>query len=101
MKRVEAKAASDPEFNESLERANTEYARARDALVPDDAEHVPTGGVGGVGEGVKCLHAHYAHTRSGAENPVGEMVAAWVEPLDCDVPCVDNGMRNPRWRNKP
>jgi hypothetical protein len=48
---------------------------------------------------VKCLHAHYAHTAAGGENPVGDLVAGWIEPLDCEVPCVVNDRINPDWVN--
>jgi len=48
--------------------------------------------------GVKCLHAHYADHAAGNENPVGAVTAPFVEPLDCTVPCVVDGERNPAWR---
>ncbi|HSM00898.1 MAG TPA: DUF501 domain-containing protein, partial [Acidimicrobiia bacterium] len=73
----------------------------RDALVPEDADPRPAGGVGGARAGVKCLHAHYADVSAGNDNPVGEAVAPWVEPLDCSVRCViatpDGAARNPDW----
>ena len=59
----------------------------------------PSGGVGGTARGVKCLHAHYAHTAAGGDNPVGKLVAGWIEPLDCEVPCVVDQERNPEWVN--
>ena len=52
--------------------AHERYARERDAAIP--AGHVgprPTGGVGGTRTGVKCLHAHVAHTLAGGDDPVG------------------------------
>ena len=102
VKRMEAKASADVEFRRRLEEANEAYAARRDSMVEGTDGPLPSGGVGGVvGDGIKCLHAHYAHTRGGGENPVGELVAAWVEPLDCDNPCVIDGGRNPRWQNKP
>ena len=58
-------------------------------------------GVAGAKRGVKCLPAHYADTRGGNPNPVGELVIPWVEPLDCEVPCIvehDGGAtKNPQW----
>ncbi len=98
VKRMEAKAAADPVFAARLEAAHRRYARHRDALVPPDAVARPTGGVGGTARGVKCLHAHYADFRAGNDNPVGEVVAAWIEPLDCTVPCVVDGAPNLDWR---
>ncbi len=61
----------------------------------------PSGGVGGTREGVKCLHAHYAHHGAGGENPVGRLVADWIEPLDCEVRCVVDGGMNHEWVNRP
>lgn len=52
------------------------YARERDAAIP--AHHDgprPHGGVAGTREGVKCLHAHFAHHLAGGDDPVGR----WVE----------------------
>ena len=101
VKRMEAKASSDPEFGAALERAHSDYAAERDAYVSDIAGPRPSGGVGGTARGVKCLHAHYAHHAAGGENPVGELVESWIGPLDCEVPCVVEGEMNPDWVNKP
>jgi hypothetical protein len=96
-------AASDPGFAEQLAAAHRRYAAERDAAVPADAAHRPAGGVGGsgIGAGIKCLHSHYADLAAGNDNPVGEAVAPFVEPLDCAAPCVlaDDGepVRNPDW----
>ncbi len=97
VKRMEAKAEADPVFGERLARAHRRYAAERDALVPAGVDIRPSGGVGGAARGVKCLHAHYADHRAGNDNPVGELVAAWIEPLDCRVPCVVDGRPNPDW----
>lgn len=101
VKRMEARAGADPEFGARLEAAHRRYAADRDALVPADAPHRPSGGVGGTTRGVKCLHAHYADTAAGNDNPVGEVVAAWIEPLDCTIPCVTEGERNRAWSPRP
>jgi uncharacterized protein len=101
VKRMEQKALADPEFGRRLEEAQVSYAGKRDALIPDGVSPAPSGGVGGSSAGVKCLHAHYAHARSGEPNPVGELVASWVEPLDCKVPCVVDGAMNPAWAAAP
>lgn len=95
---MERHAEADPEFSARLDAAHLRYAADRDARVPADANPVPTGGVAGAKAGVKCLHAHYADHRAGNDNPVGEAVAPWVEPLDCAVPCVVDGAPNPAWR---
>ncbi|MEN8233353.1 MAG: DUF501 domain-containing protein [Actinomycetota bacterium] len=79
------------------------YAATRDEMIPPDyAGHRPTGGVGGTGAGVKCLHAHYADTAAGNRNPVGQWTADQIEPLDCRCACiVETGEgtvgHNPEW----
>jgi hypothetical protein len=101
VRRLENKAGADPDFHHRLEAAHESYRLAREAMPAGDGLMAPTGGVGGARAGVKCLHAHYAHTRAGGDNPVGEVVAAWVEPLDCLVPCVVGDEMNPEWVNRP
>ena len=101
VKRMETKAEADPAFGAALDDAHRRYAAQRDALVPPDAAHRPTGGVGGTARGVKCLHAHFADSAAGNDNPVGSLVATWIEPLDCTVPCVVDGERNPDWSPRP
>ncbi len=99
---MDRRAAAHPEFGHRLQAAHQRYAAERDAALPEDARARPGGGVGGARAGVKCLHAHYADYRAGHDNPVGEQVAPWIEPLDCRVPCVtaQDGrvVRNPGWR---
>ena len=98
---IDRRAAADRGFGESLQRAHERYAAERDALVSADADRRPRGGVAGSEGGVKCLHAHFADHAAGNENPVGAVTAPWVEPLDCEMPCVVDGengpMKNPRW----
>lgn len=101
VKRMESKAAAEPEFAVALERAHSAYAVERDALISDPNAPRPSGGVGGAATGVKCLHAHYAHHVAGGENPVGELVDGWIGPLDCAVRCVVEGGMNPQWVNRP
>lgn len=101
VKRMEAKAAADAEFGEGLESAHRSYESEREALLGGSSGPDPNGGVGGTSEGVKCLHAHFAHTAAGGDNPVGRLVASWVEPLDCVEPCVVDGALNPEWVNLP
>ena len=102
VQRLDAFIRSSPELAEALEQAHRRYADERDARVPPGAKPAPGGGVGGTqGEGLKCLHAHYADSAAGNANPVGDAVRPFVEPLDCAVPCVDAGeapLRNPDWR---
>lgn len=95
---MERHAAAEPGFGRALDAAHARYAAERDALLPPEVSPTPSGGVAGASGGVKCLHAHYADHAAGNDNPVGAMVAPWIEPLDCTVPCVADGERNPRWR---
>ena len=68
-----AEAAVAPD---DLGAADERYARERDAaLAPDHVGPRPSGGVGGTGRGVKCLHAHLAYHLAGGDDPVGR----WVE----------------------
>lgn len=101
VKRMESKAEADREFGAALEAAHRDYGAERDRLVTHEAAPRPQGGVGGTRKGVKCLHAHYAHHAAGGDNPVGRVVADWIEPLDCEVRCVVHGEMNPEWANRP
>ena len=101
VKRMERRMAVDADFASRLDAANASYEAERDSYLPEDVTPRPSGGVGGTHAGVKCLHAHYAHTRAGADNPVGDLVRDWIEPLDCAEPCVADGSWNPEWVNNP
>jgi hypothetical protein len=100
---IEGRAVADAEFGQRLSAAHERYRTERDRLIPEDAIHRPAGGVAGASFGVKCLHAHYADHAAGIavaeprDNPVGELVAAEIEPLNCTVPCVIGDQRNPNW----
>jgi hypothetical protein len=60
---------------EALAATHAAYAAERDRAIPSDHQGPrPFGGVGGTRQGVKCLHAHYAHWLVGADDPIG----AWV-----------------------
>jgi hypothetical protein len=101
VKRMERRLEVDPGFAELFEQANSSYESERDSYLPAGSSPRPSGGVGGTRAGVKCLHAHYAHAKAGGDNPVGELVGDWVEPLDCQAPCVVDGSWNPDWVNNP
>jgi hypothetical protein len=66
-----------------LAAAHARYAAERDAAVPDaHAGPRPSGGVGGTGRGVKCLHAHYAWFLAGGDDPVGRWVQQQLDAAD-------------------
>jgi len=99
---AEAMLETDPELRLRHERSSFRYRAQREALLPLGHEGpAPAGGVGGAAAGVKCLHAHYADHAAGNDNPIGEWVAAEVEPLDCRLPCVVDVdgvvIANPGW----
>lgn len=101
IKEFEDRRRHDSEFDAALRQAHERYARERDALVEAGAELRPAGGVGGARAGIKCLHAHYADHVAGHDNPVGGELAEVIEPLNCELPCVFGGVRNPDWREPP
>ena len=78
VRRAEAEVPAD-----DIAAAHRRYAAARDAAIPvDHTGPRPSGGVGGTREGVKCLHAHYAHHLAGGDDAVGRWVAARLEEGD-------------------
>lgn len=97
-----ARLGEDPPFAAAFAQAHSDYARLRAGRLPPEglARGELRGGVGGTDPagGVKCLHAHYAHGRMGGRNPVADAIRELVEPLECSVPCVVEGARNPCWR---
>lgn len=89
VKNADRLIASDEALADAYRTSMERYRRHRDSLIPPDWEGPrPSGGIAGSQGGVKCLHAQYADTVSGNDNPVGADVADVVEPLDCAVPCV-------------
>lgn len=93
---------ADPAVAEAFGLAMARYESERQArLSPEWTGPVPTGGIAGSKGGVKCLHAQYADTAAGNDNPIGEDVAERIEPFSCVVPCVvasDAGMiLNDEW----
>lgn len=78
VRRAEAEVPAD-----DIAATHRRYAAARDAAIPvDHTGPRPSGGVGGTREGVKCLHAHYAHHLAGGDDAVGRWVAARLEEGD-------------------
>ena len=100
---ADADIASDPHLATEWQHAMDRYREQRDARLPDGyGGPRPSGGIAGSAWGVKCLHAQYADTAAGNENPIGTGVAASIEPLDCAMPCVVESegtvSRNPEWQ---
>jgi len=99
---AQAKIVADPASRANLDALHARYAAERDALLPAEAPHLPSGGVGGSSGGVKCLHAHYADFAAGNDNPIGRDVHDLIGEPRCAAPCVaivDGKLqRNPDWR---
>ncbi|MBW2508899.1 MAG: DUF501 domain-containing protein [Deltaproteobacteria bacterium] len=102
VRKTQMEIEADPSLASALAEAHARYAQERDASVPADVRHRPSGGVGGSSGGVKCLHAHYADFAAGNDNPVGLRVHAEIGEPRCELPCVtfiDGKLRrNPDWR---
>jgi hypothetical protein len=89
VREADHRIASDPDVASRFDEAMNRYEKARQTLLPVGWQGpVPSGGVAGSKGGVKCLHAQYADTAAGNENPIGEDVASRIEPLGCVVACV-------------
>jgi hypothetical protein len=70
------KAAEAAVDTAALAAAHARYAAERDSELPaDHGRPMPSGGVGGTRQGVKCLHAHLAWYLAGGDDPVGRWVA--------------------------
>ena len=102
VRRADAAIQRDPDLRARFDDAMERYRLDRDRRIPDGWEGPrPSGGIAGSSGGVKCLHAQYADTVSGNSNPIGEDIAAHIEPLSCIVACIiesgDDVVRNPGW----
>lgn len=83
MREYEEMLARDPALAGAYRDAHERYQAQRNAIAPlDDASTA-----GGMPERVKCLHALYAHELADS-NPIGALVRAEIEPLDCASRCV-------------
>lgn len=93
---------ADADVRVAFAAAMQRYAQVRNSLLPLGWEGpVPTGGIAGSSGGVKCLHAQYADTAAGNDNPIGEDIAQRIEPLACTTTCVVEidgvAVANPQW----
>ena len=93
MRRAEAELSA-----EEIAAADERYAQERDAEIPiGHTGPRPSGGVGGTGQGVKCLHAHLAWYLAGGGDPVGRWVAhELADELSGPVAAVDCGTNSTR-----
>ncbi len=99
---ADERIARDPDLDGSFQAAMRRYESDRERMIPPDwGGPRPSGGIAGSRGGVKCLHAQYADTAAGNENPIGIDIATQIEPLDCTVPCViptrDGAASNEEW----
>lgn len=92
VREADDRIASDNDVAVRFREAMDRYEVARQARIPKGwSGPSPSGGVAGSRGGVKCLHAQYADTAAGNDNPIGDDVASRIEPLGCIVPCVVDG----------
>lgn len=87
--RIQDQVDSNPELRKRLEAAHARTAKERVNLVanndwahlfPERWEVLSESGVGGIrGQGIKCLHTHYADYLAARDNPVGEIVQEELE----------------------
>ncbi len=76
------------------------YKEERDSENKGD-QIVPSGGVGGAKESIKCLHAHLADELATEKNAVGKIVLESVGGFNCEEPCIDeNYKKNIKWKSK-
>lgn len=102
VREADALIDSDRKAGEAFAAAMDRYREHRETLLPAGWRGpTPSGGIGGSRGGVKCLHAQYADTAAGNDNPIGADVARRIEPLDCAVACVttttDGVVANDDW----
>jgi hypothetical protein len=101
VKQLQKYGEANPAFASAIEERHRQVAVDRAEEVGEVDGPTPSGGVGGTATGIKCLHAHYADHLGSNANPVGEVTAPFVEPLNCEIPCVvrsgDVWERNSRW----
>ena len=80
-----ARLNDDPAIVAGVDEAHRGYAKERGEMLPG-AER--WGGVGGTRQGIKCLHAQYAHHLLCECNPVGAWVADQIGDVHQSPPCV-------------
>ena len=76
------------------------YRQERESSHDQSNEHLPTGGVGGATESIKCLHSHTADEISTGKNPIGKIILESIGLFNCEGPCIDenNFQKNPEWK---
>jgi hypothetical protein len=89
---VKKRIKTDSELKERLLQAHDDYRRCRKETVAGTAyagHAILNTGIGGVHdiEGIKCLHAHYAHYLATGENPLGEMLDKLLLDIKCERRC--------------
>ncbi len=86
IKHLQTQLAKDSFFKLKLEEAHDDYRQRRASLM--SSQGAERNGIGGASnsEGLKCLHAHYAHYLATGCNPVGELVDEHIGEIgECDI----------------
>ena len=78
----------------------TSYQKERENFFDKSNEYLPTGGVGGAKESIKCLHSHTADEISTGKNPIGKIVIESIGLFNCEKPCIDEDsfQKNSDWK---
>ena len=91
---------NNPKLKAEWSKRQISYQQERENSHDLSNEHLPTGGVGGATESIKCLHSHTADEISTGKNPIGKIVIESIGSFNCEKPCIDeiNFQRNPDWK---
>jgi hypothetical protein len=84
-------------YRQMRKESARDEAAVKEPATEEPCENLETGfnhavfstGIGGVRdtEGVKCLHAHYAHYLATGKNPLGEIVDKMLADYECERRC--------------
>ena len=92
--------------NEDLKKLWSDRQRSYEeernkAKKKNEEEIIPTGGVGGASESIKCLHAHLADELATSKNYIGKIVLESIGGFNCEEPCINKDFKkNVKWKSK-
>ena len=91
---------NNPKLRKEWNERQISYQEERQVSQDQTNEHLPTGGVGGATESIKCLHSHTADEISTGKNPIGKIVIESIGLFNCEKPCIDQNtfQKHPEWK---
>ena len=91
---------NNPKLRKEWNERQISYQEEREASQDQTNKHLPTGGVGGAIESIKCLHSHTADEISTGKNPIGKIVIESIGLFNCEKPCIDQKtlQKNSEWK---